>query len=104
MAHLMGSESPLNERLGQLGSCSPGSRSSLLSSGLFFSILCPILSQVPRRGRALPIYSDAPEHEDDGSDEGEDQGVGEVSVERQLDDVSTKAYGPARRKPSHRLN
>ena len=47
---------------------------------------------------------DAPEHEDDGSDDGEDQGVGEVSVERQLDDVSTKAYGPARRKPSHRLN
>ena len=52
----MGSESPLIEQLGQLGSCSPGSRSSLLSSGLFSSILCPILSQVPRRGRALPIF------------------------------------------------
>ena len=33
---------------------------------------------------------DAPEHENDGSDDGEDEGVGEVSVERQLDDVSTQ--------------
>ena len=57
-----------------------------------------------RLGTSETVILDAPEHEDDGSDEGEDQGVGELSVERQLDDVSTKAYGPARRKPSHRLN
>jgi len=42
------------------------------------------------------VVLDAPEHEDDGSDDCEDQRVGEVSVERQLDDVSTQAKCPCR--------
>jgi len=42
------------------------------------------------------VVLDAPEHEDDGSDDCEDQRVGEVSVERQLDDVSTEAKCPCR--------
>jgi hypothetical protein len=37
-----------------------------------------------------PVILDAPEHEDDRGDDGEDEGVGEVSVERQLDDVPTQ--------------
>ena len=49
-----------------------------------------------RLGTSETVILDAPEHEDDGSDDGEDQGVGEVSVERQLDDVPAKAKGPGR--------
>ena len=37
-----------------------------------------------------PVVFDAPEHEDDRRDDGKDEGVGEMSVERQLDDISTK--------------
>ena len=34
---------------------------------------------------------DAPEHEDDRRDDGKDEGVGEMSVERQLDKIATKS-------------
>ena len=34
---------------------------------------------------------DAPQHEDDGGDDGEDEGVGEVTVEGELDHVSAQA-------------
>ena len=34
---------------------------------------------------------DAPQHEDDGGDDGEDEGVGEVTVEGKLHHVSAQA-------------
>ena len=37
------------------------------------------------------VVLDAPQHEDDGGDDGEDEGVGEVTVEGQLDHVSAQA-------------
>ena len=40
------------------------------------------------------VVLDAPEHEDDWGDDREDEGVGEVAVERQFDQVATKTKGP----------
>ena len=40
------------------------------------------------------VILDTPEHEDDWCDDREDESVGEMSVQRQLDQVSTKTKGP----------